>query len=41
MTCYRYALVENHQDARNRRDRANECQRNTNGFPLILIESIG
>jgi hypothetical protein len=34
------ALGENRQDSRDRRDRADECQRNTNSFPLILVESI-
>jgi hypothetical protein len=34
-------LAENRQHSRNCRDRSNQCQRNTNGFSLIRIESIG
>jgi len=34
-------LAENRQQSRNCRDRANQCQRNTNGFSLIRFESIG
>jgi hypothetical protein len=34
-------LAENRQQSRNCRDRANQRQRNTNGFSLIRIESIG